>query len=201
MTFLKTTAAALFTASVFGNFISTASAADFAEETTNLINFHLVDFIGWNNANMDVMRKYHGADVAVDMVGMHTDGIDAHVEALSGMLSQGAGKITQHSPSLAQGEWTAVVGSSANGNMATIGKWKDGALTAEHLFVRPLTAEEVKTIDVSKPVISVTTPDDAGLRAATGAEPNWSAVMVEGFAIFTQTVDGKVVQQLGFASK
>lgn len=196
---LKTSfAAALLAASLLG---APALAQDYAQETTNLINFHLVDFIGWNNANMDVMRKYHGADVAVDMAGMHTDGIDPHVEALTGMLSQGAGKITQHSPSLAEGEWTAVVGVTANGNMATIGKWKDGALTAEHLFVRPLSADEVKAVDVSEPIITVTTSDDQALRAATGAEPGWSAVMVEGFAVFTQTVDGKVAQQLGFASK
>ena len=131
MNFFKTSALALFAATLFGTAVATASAEDFAQETTNLINFHLVDFIGWNNANMDVMRKYHGVDVAVDMAGMHTDGIDPHVQALTGMLSSGAVKITQHSPSLAQGEWTAVVGITANGNMATVGKWKDGALTAE----------------------------------------------------------------------
>jgi hypothetical protein len=198
MTLIKTSAAALLAA---GLLTTSVTAQDYAQETNNLINFHLVDFIGWNNANMDVMRKYHSAEVAVDMVGMHTDGIDPHVQALTGMLSQGAAKITQHSPSLAQGEWTAVVGITANGNMATIGKWKDGALTAEHLFVRPLSVEEVKAVDVSKPIVTVTTPDDAGLRAATGAEPGWTAVMVDGYAVFTQTVDGKMAQQLGFASK
>ena len=54
---------------------------------------------------------------------------------------------------------------------------------------------------MSKPIVTVTTPDDAGLRAATGAEPGWSAVMVNGYAVFTETVDGKVKQQIGFASK
>ncbi len=198
MTFLKTTAALLLAASTFA---TTARAQDHAQETTNLINFHLIDFIGWNNANMDVMRKYHGAEVAVDMAGTHTDGINPHVDALTYMLKQGAGKITQHSPSLAEGEWTAVVGVTPAGNMATIGKWKDGALSAEYLFIRPLSADEVKAVDVSRPVITVTTPDDAALRAATGAEPGWSAAMVDGYAIFTQTVDGKVTQTLGFASK
>jgi len=198
MTLLKTSAAFLLSASLLGTM---ASAQDHAQETTNLINFHLVDFIGWNNANMDVMRKYHGADVAVDMAGMHTDGIDPHVEALTGMLKQGAGKIALHSPSLAEGEWTAVVGVTAMGNMATIGKWQDGALSAEYLFIRPLSADEIKAVDISKPIVTVTTPDDAALRAATGAEPGWSAVMVDGHAIFTQTVDGKVTQTLGFASK
>jgi hypothetical protein len=201
MTKLKTSAALILAGSLFGSNAMTASAADYAEETTNLIHFHLIDFIGWNNADMDVMRTYHRPEVAVDMAGMHTDGIDPHVEALTGMLSSGAAKITQHSPSLAQGEWTAVVGVTANGNMSTIGKWKDGALTAEYLFIRPLKAEEIKAVDVSKPIVTVTTPDDAALRAATGAEIGWSAVMVDGYSIFTQTVDGKVAQQLGFASK
>jgi len=194
MTLFKTTAALILLA-------TPGFAQDHGQETTNLINFHLVDFIGWNNADMDLMRKYHAAEVSVDMAGMHTDGIDPHVEALTGMLSQGAGKIAQHSPSLAQGEWTAVVGVSAAGSMATIATWKDGAMTAEHLFIRPLSADEIAKVDVSAPIVTVTTPDDAALRAATGAEPGWSAVMVEGFAVFTRTVDGKVTQTLGFASK
>jgi hypothetical protein len=196
MTFLKTA-----TALILLGTATLAQAQDHTQETTNLINFHLVDFIGWNNANMDLMRKYHASEVSVDMAGMHTDGIDPHVEALTGMLSQGAGKIVQHSPSLAQGEWTAVVGISAAGTMATIATWKDGAMTAEHLFIRPLSADEIAKVDVSAPIVTVITPDDAVLRAATGAEPGWSAVMVDGYAIFTQTVDGQVTQTLGFASK
>ncbi len=200
MTLLKTATALALTATLLGR-TDPAQAQDHAQETTNLINFHLVDFIGWNNGDMDLMRRYHAAEVAVDMAGTHTDGIDPHVEVLTGMLAQGAGKIVQHSPSLAEGEWTAVVGVTAAGNMATIARWKDGAMTTEHLFIRPLTADEIAAVDVSAPIVTVTTPDDAALRAATGAEPGWGAVMVDGFAIFTQTVDGKVTQTLGFASK
>ena len=94
-----------------------------------------------------------------------------------------------------------MVGVTANGKMATIGKWKGGVLTEEHLFVRPLTTDQINAVDVSKPIVKVTTPNDAKLRAATGAEPGWSAAMVDGFAVFTQTTDSKVVRQLGFASK
>jgi hypothetical protein len=178
-----------------------SSAADRSQEINNLIYFHLIDFVGWNNNNMDVMRKYHSPQVVVDMVGVHTDGIDAHVGMITQTLSSGAAKILQHSPILAQGEWTAVVGMTGGGNMATIGKWKDGALSEEYIFVRPLTSDEAKAVDVSKPIVTITTPDDQELRAATGAEPGWSAAMVDGYAIFTQTVGGEAVQTLGFASK
>jgi hypothetical protein len=77
MTFLKTA-----TALILLGTATLAQAQDHTQETANLINFHLVDFIGWNNANMDLMRKYHASEVSVDMAGMHTDGIDPHVEAL-----------------------------------------------------------------------------------------------------------------------
>lgn len=177
-----------------------ANAADYEQEKTNLLHFHMVDFIGWNNNNMDVMRTYHGADVAVDMAGMHTDGIEAHVEILSNALSGDFNKIVQHSPSVAEGEWTAVVGVQGNSSIATIAIWKDGVMSAEYLFLRPLTDEEIKAVDVSKPIVTVTTPDDQDLRAATGAEAGWSAVMVDGNAIFTQTTDGEVTKQLGFTS-
>jgi hypothetical protein len=159
-----------------------SSAADRSQEINNLIYFHLIDFVGWNNNNMDVMRKYHSPQVVVDMVGVHTDGIDAHVGMITQTLSSGAAKILQHSPILAQGEWTAVVGMTGGGNMATIGKWKDGALSEEYIFVRPLTSDEAKAVDVSQPIVTITTPDDQELRAANGAEPAgallWSMAML-----------------------
>ena len=197
----KLLSAAVLTATIVAGTATMSFAANYSKEITNLIHFHLIDFVGWNNNDMDVMRKYHGPEVAVDMVGVHTDGIDPHVAMIGKMLSSGAAKVTQHSPSLAQGDWTAVVGITAGGNMATIGKWKNGALSDEYLFVRPLIANQIKAVDVSKPIVTVTTPDDQALRSATGAEKGWSAVMADGYAIFTQTVDGKVAQQLGFASK
>ncbi|MDV3253749.1 hypothetical protein DevBK_20605 [Devosia sp. BK] len=192
-------ATAILTSALLAGTTGFAAAAE-SQEITNLTHFHLIDFIGWNNNNMDVMRAYHGAEVAVDMAGFHTDGLDAHIAALEGMQNAGTAKIVQHSPNVAQGEWTAVVGFSAS-SLATIGKWKDGVLTEEHLFLRPLSAEETKSVDMSNPIIVITTPDDAELRAATGAEAGWSATMVDGYAVFTQTLDGKVTQQLGFASK
>lgn len=178
-----------------------SGAADYSQEITNLIHFDLIDFVGWNNNDMDVMRTYHGDGVAVDMMGVHTDGIDPHVDALVQMLSGAFDKIVQHSPKLAQGDWTAVVGVTANGSMATVGQWKDGVLSAEYLFLRQLSAQEIAATDVSNAVATITTPDDKKLRAATGAEAGWSAVMGADYAIFTRTVDGSVAQQLGYASK
>ena len=69
MTSRKTSAAALLATMLLGVTATSVSAKDYAQETTNLINFHLIDFIGWSNGNMDVMRKYHGSKVLVNIIG------------------------------------------------------------------------------------------------------------------------------------
>ncbi len=179
---------------------TTAPAGDRRDEITNLIAFDIVDFVGWNNADMDVMRRYHAASVAVDMAGTHTDGIDAHVDMLQQILATGiAPKIVQHDPQVAEGAWTAVVGVMTEGSMATVAKWRDGAMTEEYLFLRPMTPDELTATDTANPVLSLTTPDDAALRVATGAAAGWSAQMGTDHAVFTLRVAGAVVERLGFA--
>lgn len=193
---LATTTAAL----LIAGFASAASAADHKKEITNLIAFDLVDFVGWNNPDMEVLRKYHTDDVAVDMLTTHSDGMDAHAKILQQIQDSGqANKIIQHLPKVAEGDWTAVGGITAKGSMATIAKWRDGKIAEEYLFLRPLSDSEVAAIDVSKPTVTITTPNDPELRTATGAEAGWNAVMSTKYAIFTHSVDGAVVKRLGFA--
>jgi hypothetical protein len=62
-----------------------------------------------------------------------------------------------------------------------------------------MTSDEIAGVDKSGPSHVITTPDDARLRALTGAELGWSAMTVSDVVIFTQTVDGKVQQTIGFA--
>ncbi|HMC57316.1 MAG TPA: hypothetical protein VKH19_19200, partial [Gemmatimonadaceae bacterium] len=38
-------------------------------EAVNGTNFHLLDFVAWNNRDMDMFRRLHTADVKVDMMG------------------------------------------------------------------------------------------------------------------------------------
>lgn len=181
-------------------FASAASAADYQKEITNLIAFDIVDFVGWNNPDMEVLRKYHTDDVAVDMLATHSDGMDAHAKILQQIHDSGqANKIIQHLPKVAEGDWTAVGGITAKGSMATVVKWRDGKIAEEFLFLRPLSDSEVAAIDVSKPTVTITTPNDTELRTATGAEAGWSAVMGTDYVIFTHSVDGAVEKRIGFA--
>src|SRR5206468_5547136 len=46
---------------------------------TNATNFHLLDFVAWNNRDMDVFRRLHTADVKVELGDTKTEGIEAHV--------------------------------------------------------------------------------------------------------------------------
>lgn len=179
--------------------MSDQRTSEHAEEIDNLIAFHLVDFVGWNNGDMEVMRTYHAPVVLVDMAGERTDGIDPHVAAIESMLSDGATKIVQHSPMVAEGPWTAVVGVKSDGRIATVSQWQAGAMISETLFLREMTSDEIAGVDKSDPSHVITTPDDARLRALTGAELGWSAMTVNDVVIFTQTVDGKVQQTIGFA--
>ena len=195
---LATTSAAV----LIAGFASAASAADVKKEITNLIAFDMVDFVGWNNADMKLLRNYHTDDVAVDMFATHTDGMDAHAAMLQQIHDSGqAEKIIQHLPKVAEGDWTAVGGITAKGSMATIAKWRDGKIAEEFLFLRPMSEAEVAAVDVSKSVVTITTPSDPEIRTATGAEAGWKAVMGADYVLFTQTVDGVAAKRLGFAVK
>lgn len=183
-----------------------AKAAEHREETTNLIHFDMVDFVGWNDQDWGVMKKYHTADVAVDIMGQHTDGIDPHIAMMKKTLGSQPSMVVQHAPKVAQGDYTGVVGITniPGFRMATIAKWRDGAIADEHLFTRELKPAELAALDLSKPTLSITTPDDQALRAATGAQAGWNVVVTganPAYAVFSQTVDGKLTQQIGFAEQ
>ena len=57
---------------------------------TNATNFHLLDFVAWNNHDVDMFRRLHTADVKVEFGGVTTNGLDAHVQALRYLLHGGA---------------------------------------------------------------------------------------------------------------
>src|SRR5919202_4031996 len=107
------------------------------QEEQNIENFDRVDFEAWNGPDWDLFRQLHTSDVIVDWAGTRTEGIEAHeamarqfVEAFPDM------KVAAHPIKIAQGEWTAVVGETANGTrMVTIAKWRDGAIAEEYIFV------------------------------------------------------------------
>ena len=62
-----------------------SSTAAVPVEVTNATNFHVLDFVAWNNHDVDVFRRLHTADVKVNFGGNQTEGIDAHVQALEPM--------------------------------------------------------------------------------------------------------------------
>ncbi len=91
----------------------------YSKEQENTKNFHMVDFIGWNNRDRGVMRHYHAADVVVRMNGQRTEGVEPHIQALRNAVEAFPSTIVQHSPNVAQGEWTATVGHLPTGR-----KWQ-----------------------------------------------------------------------------
>src|SRR4051794_26371972 len=105
-------------------------------EEQNLEAFDRVDFEAWNGPDWDVFRQLHTNDVIVEMTGMRTEGIEAHVDACRQTVdAYPDSKIVSHPIKIAQGEWTAVVGEIAGGSkMVTIARWRDGAIAEEYIF-------------------------------------------------------------------
>jgi len=158
-----------------------------SQEVTNATNFHLLDFVGWNNADLDVFRHLHTADVKVEFGAMKTEGIDAHVAALQPMM-QPSSRLISHSPVIAQGEWTCVVGTSAappNGKMVTVAKWRDGAISEEYISANLLAPGAAKPTGTGSAVASITN-EDPDLKALVGAEQGWSCRL-------DRTADGKMM--------
>ena len=179
---------------------SLAASEDIQKTISNLIAFDMVDFVGWNNHDMTVLRHYHGGEVAVDMAGIHTDGLDPHLDFLKQIIDAGqANTILQHLPKVGEGDWTAVGGVTAKGHMATVAKWSEGGIVEEHLFLRKMTDDETAAIDLTTATVTITTPDDAELQAATGAAAGWSAAMGKDYVVFTRMENGSVAEKLGFA--
>ena len=160
-------------------------------EVTNATNFHVLDFVAWNNHDVDVFRRLHTADVKVNFGGNQTEGIDAHVQALEPMWQPG-GVITNHNPIIAEGEWTCMVGVlGPNMRMVTVAKWRDGAISEEYILSNMLKPGTAKPAVSGAPVASISN-QNAELKRMVGAEPGWSCRL-------ERTADAKLVISLGKA--
>ncbi len=161
------------------------AAAAVPVEVTNATNFHVLDFVAWNNHDVDVFRRLHTADVKVNFGGNQTEGIDAHVQALEPMWQPG-GVITNHNPIIAEGEWTCMVGVlGPNMRMVTVAKWRDGAISEEYILSNMLKPGTAKPAVSGAPVASISN-QNAELKRMVGAEPGWSCSL-------ERTAEGKMV--------
>jgi hypothetical protein len=174
-------------------------------EQINTNNFHLVDFVGWNT-NLTVLARYHSDDVKVfGADGFQTAGMHEHEVWLKNVISSmPEGKIVQHSPNVASGEWTGVVGTLVGGfKMATVAKWQDGRITEEYLFMAMLNPSDAATLQIpGNPIVSITNEDDSNLLQTVNLEPGWSCTMAElngkRTVFFIKTVGGKEEQRMVF---
>ena len=160
------------------------------QAVTNATNFHLLDFVAWNNRDVDMFRRLHTADVKVEFAGMKTEGIDAHVQALEPMWQPGS-QLTNHAPIVAEGEWTCMVGTSAppaNTKMVTVAKWRDGAIAEEYILMNMLAPGTPKPAVSGSPIASISNRDPE-MKRLVGAEIGWSCVL-------ERTAEGNMVISL-----
>ena len=169
-------------------FASTAAASTPSDAAvTNATNFHLLDFVAWNNRDTSVFRRLHTADVKVDFGGNRTEGIEAHVRALQPMWGPGS-ELIKHAPIVAQGEWTCMVGTGAppgNMKMVTVAKWRDGAISEEYILANLLKPGTATPAVSGAPVASISN-QNAELQRLVGAEAGWTCSL-------GRTADGKMV--------
>ncbi len=112
-------------------------SADRSQVEKNLATFDRLDFEGWNGPNWDLFRQFHADHVHVEGFGTTTDGIDPHVKWAQDYIAAHPNdyKIVAHPIRIGAGDWTAVVGSLANGGtMATLARWENGRIVEEYLF-------------------------------------------------------------------
>jgi predicted ester cyclase len=132
------------------------SASKIAE---HLMKFDTLDFDVFSNQKWDRLKESHAADITVTWPDGHeTHGIEKHIEDLKMMfLAVPDTRIKSHPIKIANGSWTAVVGTmegtfskpmmtpdgktipptgkKLNMQMATIGHWTDaGVMDHEWLF-------------------------------------------------------------------
>ena len=169
---------------------------------TNATNFHLLDFVAWNNRDVDMFRRLHTADVKVEFAGMKTEGIDAHVQALEPMWQPGS-QLVNHAPIVAEGEWTCMVGTSgppANTKMVTVAKWRDGAISEEYILVKQLEAGVPKPAASGSPIASISNRNPE-MKRLVGAEIGWSCVFertAEGNMVISLSKSGAAADQMVF---
>lgn len=124
----------------------------------NLVEFDTLDFTVFSNQEWTRLHETHAADIKVYWPDGHvTTGIDKHTEDLKAMFVYAPDtRIKEHPIRFGSGNFTAVTGvfegtftkpmpigggkfieptgKSFKMPMATIGIWKDGVMTEEHLF-------------------------------------------------------------------
>ena len=167
-----------------------AAASTPDQAVTNATNFHLLDFVAWNNRDVDMFRRLHTDDVKVEFGGV-TNGIDAHVKALQPFWGPGSELLT-HGPIVAEREWTCMVGTSAapgNAKMVTVAKWRNGAISEEYILANLLKPGTPKPAVSGSPVVTISNRNPE-MKALVGAEPGWSCSL-------ERTAEGKMVISVG----
>ncbi len=93
----------------------------------------------------------HADDVPVEWNGEVTDGYAAHETVLRSVTQQHPDlKVTAHPIKVADGEWTATVGElTGGGKMMTLARWRDGAISEEHLRI-PGSGERRRQADLRR---------------------------------------------------
>ncbi|GGN00641.1 hypothetical protein GCM10011578_022350 [Streptomyces fuscichromogenes] len=178
-------------------------------ERDNCIQFFLVDFLGWNNRKWDMHEHYHASDVYVEMMGVATTGVEKHIADMQNVIEEYPDMlIRQHTPPVAEGEWTASVvhqvgfGPDAT-STAAVHRHRGGKMVEEYWFGRALTEGEPDRYAGEEPFLTITSPDSHLLQVSVDVRPGWS-VVVRGSevgrrsATFTRREDGEVVEQLRF---
>lgn len=125
---------------------------------SHLKTFDALDFDVFSNQKWDRLRESHANDIKVYWPDGHmAQGIDVHIDDLKKLFVFAPDtRIKQHPIAFGSGEYTVVTGvmegtftkpmPAGNGKfiqptrkafklpMATVGLWKDGVMTEEHLF-------------------------------------------------------------------
>ena len=107
----------------------------------NLAAMDRLDFEGWNKADWDgVFAHLHTDDVIVDVKGAETTrGLQEHIDAMKAWVGSTGKQPTQvasHPIRFGSGEWTCVVGQTADGSrMVTVARWQDGAIAEEYIWM------------------------------------------------------------------
>lgn len=186
---------------------SPRNGSQFELEKDNCIGFHLADFLAWNNRKWNMQRYYHASNVIVEMYGKRTTTIDEHITAMQDILkTYPQARIAQHSPIVAEGPWTAVVGHYVpytTVHVCTVARWHRGQVAEEFLFTNLLTTGQKGPYAKDEPLVTITNPDSRLLQDSVDVEPGWNCVVrgsrpFHRSATFTLRQGGKVSDELRF---
>ncbi len=116
-------------------------------------------------------------------------------------------RILQHTPIVADGEWTCTVGVlSSGGELATVARWRDGSIADEYLFYGAQPAGTPRPTLSGTPLTEISNhPRNAPLYDLAGAQEGWSCLSSRAASdgrrvtIFTQRdQNGSIAQELVF---